>query len=303
MTPGGSSGGEGALIALRGSILGVGTDLGGSIRIPASCCGLYGFKPSANRIPYGGQLGPAKSGSPAFSATAGPLATTLRDCDFFFKSVVSKLPWNYDCTALAIPWRDISSGSGELLSGRQRLKVGVVEPDTMYPLHPPVKRALVNSVDCLTKEGHSIVYLTNAPTVREAFELAELFLSLDSSQAWLKTIDASSEPAVQSIKVTRGSGNEPKHLTIMDLFDLNVAKIELLERWNEIWVENDLDVIMGPGSQTTAVAHDTNGSSPYMTAWNLLDVSWNAGLYHLLSRAMTSPIARGSAIGELIDAW
>lgn len=51
---GGSSGGEGALIALRGSILGVGTDIGGSIRIPALCCGTYGFKPSVARIPYGG---------------------------------------------------------------------------------------------------------------------------------------------------------------------------------------------------------------------------------------------------------
>jgi Asp-tRNA(Asn)/Glu-tRNA(Gln) amidotransferase A subunit family amidase len=42
---GGSSGGEGALVAMRGSVLGIGTDIGGSIRIPAYCCGVYGFKP------------------------------------------------------------------------------------------------------------------------------------------------------------------------------------------------------------------------------------------------------------------
>jgi Asp-tRNA(Asn)/Glu-tRNA(Gln) amidotransferase A subunit family amidase len=42
---GGSSGGEGALVAMRGSILGIGTDIGGSIRIPALCNGTYGFKP------------------------------------------------------------------------------------------------------------------------------------------------------------------------------------------------------------------------------------------------------------------
>ncbi len=49
---GGSSGGEGALIGLRGSPLGLGTDIGGSIRIPAAFNGLYGLRPSSGRLPY-----------------------------------------------------------------------------------------------------------------------------------------------------------------------------------------------------------------------------------------------------------
>lgn len=49
---GGSSGGEGALIALKGSPAGFGTDIGGSIRIPAAFNGLYGLRPSAGRMPY-----------------------------------------------------------------------------------------------------------------------------------------------------------------------------------------------------------------------------------------------------------
>lgn len=51
-TPGGSSGGEGALIGGGGSILGIGTDIGGSIRIPASFCGICGFKPTSRRLRY-----------------------------------------------------------------------------------------------------------------------------------------------------------------------------------------------------------------------------------------------------------
>lgn len=46
LTAGGSTGGEGALLALRGSVLGVGTDIGGSVRVPAVCNGIYGFRPS-----------------------------------------------------------------------------------------------------------------------------------------------------------------------------------------------------------------------------------------------------------------
>ncbi|CAM2119128.1 unnamed protein product [Caretta caretta] len=49
-SPGGSSGGEGALIAGGGSILGFGTDIGGSIRLPSSFCGLCGLKPTGNRL-------------------------------------------------------------------------------------------------------------------------------------------------------------------------------------------------------------------------------------------------------------
>ena len=53
-TAGGSSGGEGALIAARGSPLGIGTDIGGSVRIPCHFCGLCGFKPTSGRLSYKG---------------------------------------------------------------------------------------------------------------------------------------------------------------------------------------------------------------------------------------------------------
>lgn len=49
-TPGGSTGGEGALLGLEGSLFGWGTDLGGSVRIPAHLCGLYGLRPSVSRV-------------------------------------------------------------------------------------------------------------------------------------------------------------------------------------------------------------------------------------------------------------
>ena len=49
-SPGGSSGGEAALIANKGSVLGLGTDIGGSIRVPAHLCGIHGLKPTAGRF-------------------------------------------------------------------------------------------------------------------------------------------------------------------------------------------------------------------------------------------------------------
>lgn len=54
LTSGGSSGGEGALLGMRGSCLGIGTDIGGSVRSPAANCGLYSLRTTAKRVPYSG---------------------------------------------------------------------------------------------------------------------------------------------------------------------------------------------------------------------------------------------------------
>ncbi|KAL8178742.1 UNVERIFIED_CONTAM: hypothetical protein K2H54_056031 [Gekko kuhli] len=76
-SPGGSSGGEGALIAGGGSILGFGTDVGGSIRLPSSFCGLCGLKPTGSRLSNIGVRGPV-DGILSVTSSLGPMA---RDVD------------------------------------------------------------------------------------------------------------------------------------------------------------------------------------------------------------------------------
>lgn len=84
---GGSSGGEGALVAFRGSPLGVGTDLGGSIRIPAFVNGCYGFKGTASRVPYGKQQIFMNPGLKFMSPVAGPIANDLDTLKIFSRIV------------------------------------------------------------------------------------------------------------------------------------------------------------------------------------------------------------------------
>lgn len=78
--PGGSSGGEGGLAAIRGSVIGMGSDIGGSIRIPAAFCGVYGFKPGSGRVPeYGeGKVSLANSGK-FLRPSRGPIARCVDD--------------------------------------------------------------------------------------------------------------------------------------------------------------------------------------------------------------------------------
>src|SRR5206468_3773652 len=77
-TPGGSTGGEAAIIAAGGSPLGLGTDAGGSIRWPAHCCGIAGLKPTRGRVPLTGTFPPA-IGAIGPLWHAGPLARYVED--------------------------------------------------------------------------------------------------------------------------------------------------------------------------------------------------------------------------------
>lgn len=87
-SPGGSSGGEGALVSMRGSPLGIGTDLGGSVRLPAGWCGLYGFKASTQRMSKRGHAG-ALPGVDLIKATCGPLARSFDTIEFWLEIVTS----------------------------------------------------------------------------------------------------------------------------------------------------------------------------------------------------------------------
>ncbi|CAF5108596.1 unnamed protein product, partial [Rotaria sp. Silwood1] len=79
---GGSSGGEGALLALHGSPLGVGTDIGGSIRIPASFSNLWSLKPSHGRLPYG-NVRTTLDGKESSASVCGPMAQGASDLVYF----------------------------------------------------------------------------------------------------------------------------------------------------------------------------------------------------------------------------
>ncbi|CAG8909426.1 unnamed protein product [Penicillium egyptiacum] len=274
LTAGGSSGGEGALVAFRGSILGVGTDIAGSIRIPALCCGVYGFKPTANRIPFGGQVSGAEEGIPTLVPTAGPLAHSIADLKLLMRSVVADgQAWKYDSAAVAVPWQTTPSGID--VSGS--LTIGVLAEDEHFPLHPPVKRALERAVEALKRRGHRIVRIgadDEAQSVAYASCVAFQYFTYGPHKDLLA---ASGEPAVTSVAKAVGpmsSGPYPVQQGLgpfETIQALHVARQRIHDIWRRTWVDQKLDVILAPGAQNTAVGHDTYGWPPYTVIWNMLD--------------------------------
>ncbi len=273
---GGSSGGEGALVAMRGSILGIGTDIAGSIRIPALCNGVYGFKPSSMRVPYGGQTSPVRPGSPGFPPVAGPLANSFEDLEFLVRHVIKAKPWNRDFMALAIPWR------AEDAAATPSIRIGFYEGDADYPLHPPVSRALNESVKKLKADGFTVVPLSNTPSLKKASDLCADYYSLDNTKTFRKNIERSGEPIIPSLVKSMDMVDRKPHYTLEELFDINLAAALYKREWYQIWVENKLDVLLCPGAANTAVVHDAYGTPPYTAVWSMLEVCAESVDVHVL---------------------
>jgi amidase len=147
LTSGGSSGGESALIAFGGSPLGVGTDIGGSLRIPAACTGIFTLRPSFGRFTTQ-RCASGLAGQEAIMSVNGPMAKTLEDIRLWAKAVVDLEPWQVDAKCLPIPWRSVPI--------QKRLKIAVMWHDGIVSPTPPVARALRETVRRLQKAGHEL---------------------------------------------------------------------------------------------------------------------------------------------------
>ncbi|GKZ31885.1 hypothetical protein AbraIFM66950_000821 [Aspergillus brasiliensis] len=265
LTAGGSTGGEGALLAMRGSLLGIGTDFAGSIRVPALCCRLVGFKPSASRVPYGNIGSAARPGLAGFLPCAGPLCHSVRDAELLLKMVFNSNAADLDDNALGVPW---NSGTCQKLS----LRVGFLPEDAMYPLHPPMQRALKDAVAKLLAAGHEVIDISqHMPSISEAKDVAFRFFNMDPDRTALAHVTNGGEPFIPSLTATYDLENAAPEPGLRELYELNVAKAKLATRMRQAFTENKVDVIIGPAYQSCAVPHDTYGVATYTVFCNLFN--------------------------------
>jgi amidase len=106
LTSGGSSGGEGASIGFRCAAIGIGTDIGGSVRIPAAFCGVFGLRTTALRNPYKGVV-LAGEGQESIRCVISPLANSAADLNLVQKAILDQEPWEEETSLCPLPWKNI----------------------------------------------------------------------------------------------------------------------------------------------------------------------------------------------------
>ncbi|KAH7263835.1 amidase signature domain-containing protein [Fusarium tricinctum] len=270
---GGSSGGEGAIVGFRGSVIGVGTDIGGSIRVPAAFNFLYGLRPSHGRLPYA-KMANSMEGQETIHSVCGPICHSIPDMRLFVTSVLSQKPWAYDSKVIPMPWRyDEEKVIKEKISSRG-LTLGYYSCDGNVLPHPPILRAIQKVVDKLGEAGHTVVPW-EPYRHPYAVDLANRVYASDGGTDIYSVLNDSGEPAIPNI-AELVKPNLPK-LDLNELWDVQLQKwnyqSEYLAKIREVEEKlgKELDAIIAPITATAAIRHNQFKYYGYSTVVNMLD--------------------------------
>ncbi|KAK6537338.1 hypothetical protein TWF694_011529 [Orbilia ellipsospora] len=204
ISAGGASGGEAALLAAKGSPLGWGTDIAGSIRIPCALNNLFGLRPSFGRFPASG-IASTLTGLPIVNAVPGPMAADLESLAFLAKCIIDAGNWDHDHDIYCLPWRqdhyDSITRRAEIdnPNNNERLRFAIMKDDGLVTPHPPIARALNIVEEALEDKGHEVIPWLPPPHLSAANILFQI-LGSTAGQEIRTAIDASGEPPTDQLK-------------------------------------------------------------------------------------------------------
>ncbi|HET7869058.1 MAG TPA: amidase family protein [Actinomycetota bacterium] len=290
-SPGGSSGGEAAIIAAGGSPLGLGSDIGGSIRVPAHFCGIHGLKPTANRLTRRGgfdrRMFPGQS---AIVGQAGPLGRSVADLALAMNVLVGDAEPE-DASIPPVPLAD------QARIGAKRLRVGFYTYDGLFPAAPAVRRVVEESGRALAGRGFEVEEYS-PPDPEEAFTLYYGLLSaggvrwvrefvgrgpIDRRVRALLMVAALPRPVrALAVGLARALGQAGLAMVVGSMRERSAAGYwELVERCERYRVgflatmaEQGIDAILCPPHPLPALTHgatyDLGTGGIYATLYNLL---------------------------------
>ncbi|KAI1609507.1 amidase signature domain-containing protein [Exophiala viscosa] len=308
-SPGGSTGGEGALLALNGSRIGIGSDVAGSVRAPAAWSGINSLRCSTGRWPKMG-MNTSMPGQEGIPSVFSPMARTLDDLTYFTKSFIQMKPWEVDYTVHPLPWRQEVYAAA---ASSNKLRVGLMTTDGVVQPSPAIARGLYTTADALRSAGHEVVEIPVSkfpPTATplQGLQIASVLLCADGGKTYksfFRTGEWNDRGAAQiafymslpkPIKYlwylwTQYVKRDTVWASLLRYFHplsaaenwTWVAKRESFRStWFDWWEKpaQNFDFILCPGNATPALPHgamhDAVSSCGYTFLWNLLD--YTAGI-------------------------
>ena len=271
--PGGSSGGSAASVASSQSLISIGSDTGGSIRQPASLCGIVGMKPTYGSV--------SRAGLIAFGSSLdqiGPLAKNVHDCEKLFYSIAGHDP------------KDLTSSKKEFknhkdLSNLKGIRIGICNDISDQGISEGVKKAFNNSVDTMRSLGADIGEIS-IDHIKESLPVYYLTAPSEASSNLNRYdgikygfSDQNGKTSWETIGLTRSNfGEEVKRRILLGTFALSsgyydeyygkAQKIRglIINSFNEAFKKFDL--IISPSSPITAFEVGSQINDPLLMYQN-----------------------------------
>lgn len=269
LSAGGSSGGCAAHAALKGSVIDIGSDIGGLIRIPGSFNGLYCLRPTFGRYPtYGTRSG--LPGLESVNSVNGPLCASLESMEFYLKNILDADPSTVDPKVAYMPWK----GDVEL---PEKLVFGVLRDDGFVRPTPPIRRGMEMMIEAVKKAGHEVIEWDPAEHKQLSDFIAKFFLS-DGGKHVLAVTEASGEPLFPQM----ADYGTSKELGVSELWDLHAARTSVCKKFLDRWMATakvsksgrPIDAIIMPTTPHAGCPIDKFGSYVgYTAVFNALDYS------------------------------
>jgi Asp-tRNA(Asn)/Glu-tRNA(Gln) amidotransferase A subunit family amidase len=232
LTPGGSSGGEAVAIATHMSPAGIGSDLAGSVRVPAHFCGICALKPATGRVPGEGQF-PPSTGPYGLGAVIGPMARCVADLRLLFRVLSDEVQGNTDLNGARFAW---------------------YADDGVVPVTDETAQAVANAAAALADAG--LIGVNQIPPHVER-----------GNELWLNLFSRAS--VVQLRQAYAGRENEGGPFVSWRLRTADDAPPPTLDQYLANWMERDrlreellrwletTPIIVAPVGATPAYEHDT----------------------------------------------
>ena len=268
-TPGGSSGGTAAALAAGLGFLGLGSDLAGSIRGPAHCCGIYGHKPTLDAVSNRGHAPGGRFTEPGFStllAVVGPMARTAEDLEAALRGLGG--PESPD--SVAYSWK-LPAPRRERLRG---FRIGYVLEDPAVPVSSEIKPALESAIRALEKAGAKVY-----PGWPSGFSFQELLSTfMFMLGAFMFSVAPPAEQERQRAELA-GRKDDPRAEGALADFgswqSRNLRRLAFRALWQRYF--QDVDAFLLPALPVPAFPHDhgpqsgrvlitPEGSLPYLTS-------------------------------------
>jgi len=245
-TPGGSSGGSAAALAMGFTPLELGSDIGGSIRVPAHYSGVMGHKPSYGIVPAHGQI-PGMPGTltQADLAVCGPMARTVDDLELELGVLVGPDRWNEPAWRLELP----TARALDL----PELRIAAWLDDDYCPVDTSTKRVLGELVTTIESAGGTVdtdarpdFTLEKADTVFKRLLMAALSGEFSYS--------AIEEMATADDSTPIGASQRAASMRHREWLAHNERRLQLRQRWREFFEHHD--IVLMPVQPRGAIPHD-----------------------------------------------